>query len=312
MRISDDYSTNVNQWNIGRVSMITWAIGIIPFKDTFWTTSVQPGSTYGNFTEPNIQLNALIALMSLGGVAISDKIGNTNSTVVNQLCRSDGVLFRPERPATAMDSTFLSTGGPKGEMWHTYASDGQQRVFVEYVMITNLTEPYRFSWNELFNTQDDDNANRTIADIYMAFELNNPKDYYWLTKNSSNILFPACPQNLITFYSPFYLFVFVPVSKLSNWILFGELTKQLPITKQRFASIEYTTNVTDSIHVQVIGIQGEQVSVTIGHSEHVLGKIDIFTVQCSFASAPEISTMQIICEITSGCRCDLFKMKENS
>jgi hypothetical protein len=66
MRISDDYSTNINQWNIGRASMITWALGVVPFKDTFWTTSIQPESTYGNFTEPNIQLNALVALMSLG------------------------------------------------------------------------------------------------------------------------------------------------------------------------------------------------------------------------------------------------------
>lgn len=66
MRISDDYSTNINQWNIGRASMITWALSVIPFKDTFWTMPMQPESTYGNFTEPNIELNALVALMSLG------------------------------------------------------------------------------------------------------------------------------------------------------------------------------------------------------------------------------------------------------
>ncbi len=66
IRISDDYSTNINQWNIGRASMVTWALGVIPFKDTFWTMSIQPQSTYGNFTEPNIELNALVALMSLG------------------------------------------------------------------------------------------------------------------------------------------------------------------------------------------------------------------------------------------------------
>ena len=66
IRISDDYSTNINQWNIGRASIVTWALGVIPFKDTFWTTSTQPQSKYGDFTEPNIELNALIALTSLG------------------------------------------------------------------------------------------------------------------------------------------------------------------------------------------------------------------------------------------------------
>ena len=150
-------------------------------------------------------------------MAISDKIGNTNSTVVNRLCRLDGVLLRPERPATAMDSTFLGSGGPKGEMWHTYSSDAHYTFFVEYVMITNLTEPYIFSWNELFRTQDDDNLVRRISDVYIAFNLENPIDYQWFAStNSSTILMPSCPQNTTTFRSPFHLYVFVPFSKVSN------------------------------------------------------------------------------------------------
>jgi hypothetical protein len=221
--------------------------------------------------------------------------------VVNRLCRSDGVLFRPERPATAMDSTFLGSGGPKGEMWHTYGSDDQQTFFVEYVMITNLTRSYTFSWNELFNTQDDDNPNRIIANVYVAFELNTPTDYYWLASvNSSTIVMPSCPQDLITFHSPFHLFVFVPFSKISNWILFGEVNKQLPITKQRF---EFVETIPDSLRVNVIGTYGEQVSIKIGHAENVFGKIDIYNVQCSFLSVQGVSTMIINCEIHDGCRC---------
>jgi hypothetical protein len=201
-----------------------------------------------------------------------------------------------------MDSTFLGTDGPQGEMWHTYGSDLQQTVFIEYVMITNLTKPYKFYWNELFNTQDDDNPKRMISDVYVAFELNNPKDYYWFTSsNSSSRLFPSCAQDLTTFYSPFHLFVFVPFSTISNWILFGELNKQLPITKQRF---ELVQNSSDSIRIYVIGTYGEQVSVTIGHSEHVLGKIDIYNVKCSFVSVQGISTMIINCEIADGCQCN--------
>lgn len=237
-------------------------------------------------------------------MAISDKIGNTNSTVVNQLCRSDGVLFRPERPATAMDSTFL-TNGPKGEMWHTYASDNQQRFFVEYIMITNLTESYVFSWKELQSTQDDDNPpNRKIASTYVTFEWTNPGDYHWLKSNSSDIVFPSCPQNLTTFYSPFHLFVFVPVSEQSNWILFGEMSKQLPISRQRFASIEHESS--DRFRLQVIGVNDEQVTVTIGHSEHALGKIDFYSVQCSFTSTEDTSNMEITCDTTNGCQCGLF------
>jgi hypothetical protein len=201
-----------------------------------------------------------------------------------------------------MDSTFLGEGGPKGEMWHTYASDAQQTFFVEYIMITNLTESYTFSWKELLNTKDDDNSKRIISNIYVAFELNNPSDYYWFTStNSSTILLPKCPQDLTTFYSPFHLFVFVPFSHISNWILFGELSKQLPITKQRFGFIQY---VSDRFRVQVIGVYGEQVSVTIGHSEHALGKIDIYTIKCSFLLEQGISTMIITCETENQCQCN--------
>lgn len=240
----------------------------------------------------------------VGGVAISDKIGNTNATVINRLCRSDGVLLRPERPATAMDSTFLGMDGPLGEVWHTYASDAQQRLFVEYVMITILTESYRFFWKELFNTEDDDQPQRVISDIYLAFDLQNPLDYHWLTSTNSSpsVLLPSCAQNATTFYSPFHLFVFVPYSTSSSWILFGELSKQLPITKQRFELVQSTVS-GDTFEVQVIGIYGEQVSVTIGLAEQELGTVDLQTVQCSFDSVQGLSIMMIVCQNQSGCRC---------
>ncbi|CAF0795736.1 unnamed protein product [Adineta ricciae] len=302
MRISDDYSTNINQWNIGRASMVTWAIGVIPFKDTFWTNSIQPQSPYGQFTEPNIELNALVALMSLGGVAISDKIGNTDFRVVNRLCRLDGVLLRPERPATAMDSTFLGIGGPQGEMWHTYASDERHSFFVEYVMITNLTESYQFTWNELFNTLDGDGEpNREISDNYVVFDMIAPSNYYWLSSaNTSSVRMPECSQNLTTFYSPFHLFVFVPFPTQSNWLLFGELTKQLPITRQRFAFISYETNRLD---VHVIGVAGEQVSITAGKIASIGGKIDIYTVECPFPPEEGVLRMMLTCQTSAGCSC---------
>ena len=244
----------------------------------------------------------------LGGVALSDKIGNTNATVVNRLCRSDGVLLRPERPATAMDSTFLGTGGPLGEVWHTYASDAEQHFFVEYVMVTNLTEPYGFFWKELFDTEDADQPERVISDIYIAFDLQHPLDYYWLTSTNSSpgILLPSCAQNATTFYSPFHLFVFVPYSTSSHWVLFGELSKQLPITKQRFEQIHpgASAGPSDSFEVRVTGVSGEQVSVTIGYIEQALGKIDLQTVQCSFSSAQDLSTLLIVCNTNSGCHCN--------
>ena len=62
-------------------------------------------------------------------------------------------------------------------------------------------------------------------------------------------------------------------------------------------------NGTDRFNLQIIGVLGEQVTVTVGHSESLLGKIDIFTAQCKF-TGEKLSTMEITCETTSGCRCD--------
>ena len=86
--------------------------------------------------------------------------------------------------------------------------------------------------------------------------------------------------------------------------MFGELDKQLPITKQRFSSIRNVPSVSDSLRVQVTGAYGEQVTVTVGYSEYVMGKIDIYTVQCSFLSIQDISIMTITCETEIGCQCN--------
>lgn len=42
-------------------SLFYWSIGIVPFKDNFWSTTVQPGNPYGDqTTEPNVVLQALV------------------------------------------------------------------------------------------------------------------------------------------------------------------------------------------------------------------------------------------------------------
>lgn len=46
-RVSGDYHPGKGQWKIGVSSLFAAAMGIAPFKDTFWTTEVQPGNPYG-------------------------------------------------------------------------------------------------------------------------------------------------------------------------------------------------------------------------------------------------------------------------
>lgn len=37
----------------GRSTILAVSLGLVPFKDSFWTTSFQPNSSVGNNTDPN-------------------------------------------------------------------------------------------------------------------------------------------------------------------------------------------------------------------------------------------------------------------
>lgn len=79
-RVSDDYQPGNYQWKIGVTSMFAHALNIAPFKDTFWTTSHQPGNPYGLKYEPYPNLQAAIATLSTGPVGPSDAVGESDSS----------------------------------------------------------------------------------------------------------------------------------------------------------------------------------------------------------------------------------------
>ena len=47
-----------------------------------------------------------MALLSMATVTFSDAVGESNKTLLMQLCRQDGVVLKPDRPATAIDAQF--------------------------------------------------------------------------------------------------------------------------------------------------------------------------------------------------------------
>ena len=49
--MSDDYLYEEHnhrepQWKVGVTSLFARAVGLLPYKDTFWTTLFQPGNPY--------------------------------------------------------------------------------------------------------------------------------------------------------------------------------------------------------------------------------------------------------------------------
>ena len=110
-RVSFDFCYG-KSWNIGESSLLVWAVGAAPSKDTLWTTDNNrteiPGCSWTSDHENSAaELHGVLALMSTGPVGISDAIGFTNTTLLKRIISKDGTLLKPTKPITAVDSTFL-------------------------------------------------------------------------------------------------------------------------------------------------------------------------------------------------------------
>jgi hypothetical protein len=127
-RASNDYALHImhieEQWTIGISSMFADAIGLAPFKDVFWSTSVQPGRSYGPDTKEVLpEREILIATLSTGPVGPGDAIEYTNVERIMKCCRKDGLILKPDRPLTTINALIsdwaLYNSVSQGELYST-------------------------------------------------------------------------------------------------------------------------------------------------------------------------------------------------
>ena len=128
-RASTDYAVHLKtpatlQWAIGISSMFVDALGIAPFKDVLWSTSEQPDSPYGTSAREVLpDREILIATLSTGPVGPGDGILYINAERIMKCCRQDGLILKPDRPLT-MINTLTSdwafyNGVSQGELYST-------------------------------------------------------------------------------------------------------------------------------------------------------------------------------------------------
>ena len=75
VRASVDYSSDPTQYHIGYTSMFAEAVGVAPFKDNFWTTSVQPGN-------PGSKL--MFTVTCLGPLVLRGTVGARHDGLLHQ------------------------------------------------------------------------------------------------------------------------------------------------------------------------------------------------------------------------------------
>merc|ERR1719174_1142765 len=159
----------VNYWNFntGPPSMLAWGLGILPYQDSFFSSSDQKGSAgcisclFTNWSEPYPWTHAVASALTAGPVAPGDYVGKANTSLLNMLTRVDGTLLKPDRPATPLDSYWSVRAfgasaqapqgelGPRGELWTTETTLGGGSYTWHYAFGLMLDAPYHLSVAEL-------------------------------------------------------------------------------------------------------------------------------------------------------------------
>ena len=63
-------------------SLFASSLSLAPFKDVFWSSSIEPGNPYKNATELSPEINAVVSVLTTGPVGPGDKMGFMNRTLI--------------------------------------------------------------------------------------------------------------------------------------------------------------------------------------------------------------------------------------
>jgi hypothetical protein len=101
-RVSMDFCYG-ESWQVGVSSLIVWAAGAFPSKDTLWTSDNGRFAVGGcpwtpDHETPAAALHVVIALMSTGPVGISDMEGGTNVTLITRAITEVNTRLSPKFP----------------------------------------------------------------------------------------------------------------------------------------------------------------------------------------------------------------------
>lgn len=125
------------------VGMLIRSLGMLPFFDLFITNPKHPEG----FAEPNAKYEALMRILSGGIVAVGDKIGCINKSVLKLLLTKNGELAKPDEPAIPWENTIENDV----LLIHTYSRKGKYQW--RYVAIANTSyadQSYSFDLEKIF------------------------------------------------------------------------------------------------------------------------------------------------------------------
>lgn len=205
--------------------------------------------------------------MSTGPVGISDAIGHTNFTMAQRAIRSDGVLLKPMKAITAVDSTFLRE--PGSNYLYSTTGMGLSWIYVSFLSEDTMTISQRDFWPTLdpgadlvyrhfHSSRECIHTSDAIETSCIAGVLSNSQ----LGESSSNFQIPMGRRleqdDDPSPYAPNITYVWQNCME-SKWFLLGELNKYVPLSPSRFRKLTCTAS---GLSTVVIGAAGEMVELT--------------------------------------------------
>ena len=261
-RVSHDYKGGLFKnffWTpFHKASLFAYAVGLWPFKDNFQSTKGQ-SPTYNLIPEGNPWEEALIASLSGGPVGPSDKIGGSDRDLILRTCREDGLLLKPDRPATPIDIMFLFNkniflGGKRP--WIVATESAHEIGRTTYLAAFNLWPQRMYqpfvSLSELGLSGDH------LAYNYRTGQARVLRD---------RVRFGRMPRDRGFYY------VLCPV--LNNGMaVIGETGKFITLSRKRFPEVKLENGI---LSLEIAGVPGEVVTVAVysDHEPEQISKADL-------------------------------------
>ncbi len=238
-------------------NMIVHAVGLLPFKDNFRTA------------EKHGEAEALISVLSTGMVGPSDEVDKQNAALLWRTCRADGLLLKPDRPATPIDAMFLPHSRPF--ITKTYSRrDGIGKWTYLAAYHFARRHPDRRLRDRLFASLTYDGNEMSRFFVYpnrvTDWRVNLERDlgtrgpvvvYNWRTQTAA-VADNAFDLPKIEHLYDFDYLVLAPIFA-NGLALIGETGKFVTVADKRFARIEIGD---EDIALLVIGVPGETISLS--------------------------------------------------
>jgi hypothetical protein len=305
---------NRGQWALGGTSLFYWAIGILPFKDGYYSSTNKQvgGQTVGPETNPDRE--ALMATLSCAMVGPMDGIHLLNKTRTMTSARGDGYILKPDRPLSTTDACFKGEKpDPTCATYYTYSTHDTGKI--GYLYMDDPETPLTADMLYLEGTEDavvydwysgklsklaasNDVAPGYEGHVYAMVSPIAVRDM--MTSLSDKTLRRCCSRSLLRFASaaavlfsltralPTLLRLLVIARSIAclltcacgvwllqgGWAFIGEVDKYVPASKLRFPSVMSSSG---KLTATVDVVKGETVKVC----------------------AAEASSMKLVCQTVS-------------